>query len=316
MIRDVAISATRRTLHLVFLLFGVSLVTFAIMNLAPGDPAEIRLATRFETPTPQAVAALREQMGLDDPFPVRYGRWVFQVLRLDMGRSYRTGDPVASELGQRIPATLTLAAATLCFSILASMALGLLAALQENRAADRLCRVGTAMAVAMPDYWLGMVLVYVFSVKLAWLPVIGADGATALILPVTTLGVSIAAVHGRIFRASLLAVFKTDYFRFVRMKGLPPATAIRRHALKNALLPVLTLWGVSLGHLLGGTVIVETLFAWPGVGKLTVDAVLERDFPLVQGGVLFMAAAFVLTSQTVDTLYRWLDPRISKRTGE
>jgi len=311
-IRERSVRAVRWLTHVLFLLTGVSLITFALMSLAPGDPAEIRLTTRLETPTPEAVAALRREMGLDDPFPVRYGRWLGRVLRLDLGTSNRTGDPVVRELARRIPATAALALATLCFTLFFSLIAGLLSAFQEGRLPDRLCQITTVLAVAIPDYGLGMALVYAFSVKRHWLPVMGNESLSALILPVTTLGLSMAAVHGRVLRASLLTVLKTDYIRFARMKGLPALSLIRRHVIPNALLPVLTMWGVSFGHLLGGTVIVETLFAWPGVGKLTVDAVLERDFPLVQGGVLFMAAAFVLVSQAVDALYRLLDPRMGR----
>lgn len=315
MTRGDAASAAGGVLRLVFLLLGVSFITFALMEMAPGDPAEIRLTSQFETPSPDAVAALRRQMGLDDPFPIRYGRWLGRIARLDLGRSLRTGDPVSRELGRRIPATLGLAAATLAFTVVFSMAAGILAALREGRLLDRLIQVGTTAAVAVPDYWLAMLLVYAFAVKLAWLPSMGGGGAASLVLPVTTLGLSLAAVHGRVFRASLLAVLKADYVRFARIKGLPTAVVIGRHALRNALLPVLTLWGVSLGHLLGGTAIVETVFALPGVGKLTVDAVLERDFPMVQGGVLFMATAFILVSRLVDALYRILDPRIRETGG-
>jgi ABC-type dipeptide/oligopeptide/nickel transport system permease component len=296
--------------RLSFLIGAVSFFTFFMMDIAPGDPAEILLSDRFETPTPENIAALRKELGLDDPFLTRYFRWLKDIGRLNLGRSYRTGDPVAAELASRIPATALLAAAAFLFTVTVSMVAGTIGALFYNRIPDRICRFWAVLSVSVPDYWLGLLLVLVFALQLEWFPVMGLAGVRGLVLPVVTLGLSISAVQGRVLRASMLEVMSRDYIRFALVKGLPFAQVFRRHILKNALLPVVALWGTALGQLLGGAVIVETVFAWPGVGKMTVEAVLNRDFPLVQGAVLFMSITFILVSRLFDLVYHRIDSRV------
>lgn len=293
--------------RLLLTLLGVSLITFVLMEMTPGDPAEILLSSRYESPTPEAVAAARREMGLDAPFWHRYIRWLGKALRLDLGVSRRTGDPVIRELTRRIPATLALSFTTLVFVMIVSLTTGLAAALRKERSWNTWFRFWVIPALVIPDYWLGMILTYVFSVNLGWFPVMGAAGPTSIVLPTVTLGLSLAAVHGQVFRASLLEVMGSDHVRFAQGKGLSPFSILRRHVIPAALPPVLTLWGMSFGHLLGGSVIVETVFAWPGIGKLTADAVLERDFPLVQGAVLFMTLVFVLVNRCVDVLQGLLE---------
>ena len=306
------LSGFRHFGRLAFLIGAVSFFTFLMMDLAPGDPAEILLSDRFETPSPENIAALRKELGLNDPFFIRYVRWLKDIGRLNLGRSYRTGDPVAAELASRIPATAFLAAATFVFTVIVSIGTGSLGALFYNRIPDRICRFWAVLSVSVPDYWLGLLLVLVFALHLEWFPVMGLPGVRGLVLPVVTLGLSISAIQSRVLRASMMEVMSRDHVRFALVKGLPFVQVFRRHILKNALLPVIALWGTALGHLLGGAVIVETVFAWPGVGKMTVEAVLNRDFPLVQGAVLFMSIIFILVSRLFDLLYHRIDSRVKR----
>ncbi|MGO0122409.1 nickel ABC transporter permease [Desulfothermobacter acidiphilus] len=305
----------KRLLYLVPVMLGVSLVTFLLINLAPGDPAELILRSGGVEPTREAVEALREELGLNDPLYLQYGRWLWRALHGDWGRSFRTGQPVVEELLSRFPATLELALAATLFMLCLALPLGILSALYRHAWLDHLSRLGALLGASLPGFWLGLMLIYLFAVKLRVLPVMGRGGLEHLVLPAVTLGFGLAAVYARILRAGMLDALGQDYIKVARAKGLPEKWVIGRHALKNALLPVVTLLGLSFGHLLGGAVIVETIFAWPGVGKFAVDSIFNRDYPVIQGYALFMSVVFVLVNLVVDLSYVLLDPRIRLGKG-
>ncbi len=304
--------AARRLLTLPFLLLGISIVSFTLLNLAPGDPAYIILKQQNpgDEPPREAVLALRQELHLDDPSPLRYGRWLIAAVRGDLGKSYRSGTPIGKELGRRLPATVMLTGVSLALAVFIGIPLGITSAVWRGSLLDGLSRLLALMGAAVPSYVLALMLILLFAVKLHLLPAIGYGSPKHLILPAIALAAGTSAQLMRLTRASVLEVVRQDYLRTARAKGLPERVVIGRHALRNALLPVVTVLGVSLGHLLGGTVIVETIFGWPGVGKYAVDAIFARDYPVIQGFVLYMALIFLLVNLMVDLAYRWLDPRL------
>ncbi|MBM4340404.1 MAG: ABC transporter permease [Deltaproteobacteria bacterium] len=300
----------KRFLFLIPLWLGISLIVFLFLQLTPGDPAEILLRKEGIEPTREAIEAVRRKMGLDDPPYLQYGRWIWKVVHLDLGNSYRTGEPVAKELFTRLPATLELTFASFFLMVLLSLSAGILSAM---KAYGRFDRMGIALAIfgaSIPSFWLGLLLIYLFSVKLGWFPVMGRGSLIHLILPALTLGFGTAVIQARLLRTSLGEVLRKDFIRVAMAKGLRRGRILLRHALPNALLPLLTTFGVVLGRLLGGAVIVETIFSWPGLGRLAVEAILQRDYPVIQGYVLLTAFIFVLINLCVDVGYRLLDPRI------
>lgn len=301
-----------RPLHLLLVLAAISLGSFALFAMAPGDPAEIILRDRHEAPSPEQIQALRTQLGLDRPWLVRYGLWLGRVAGGDLGRSWLSGEAVTLEIGRRLPATLELAAASFILVLVLSVVSGGIAALRRGRGADRAVRAATVLFISLPNYWLGLLLIFALALKAHWLPVMGRGDLSHLVLPALTLGLGVAMLQGRVLRAALLQIMSMDYIRFARAKGLGPWSVFWRHMLPNALPPMVTMWGVSLGQLLGGAVIVESIFAWPGLGQLTVQAVLARDVPVVQGVVLLVALVFVAVNQVVDLINRRLDPRMGR----
>ena len=301
---------TRRLGAVLLVLWGVSLVAFSLQIICPGDPAELILRTRFDTPAPEKVAQLRERMGLDRPAVEQYLAWLGRVARLDLGRSYRTGEQVSREIAARLPATLQLALASFALVVVLSVLLGLCAVWRRGRWLDRLLQPISLGLVSLPSYWLALLLITLFSLILGWLPVAGFGGPATLVLPALTLGLGVAAMQGRVLRVKALEALGQDYVRFALAKGISRKRIVLRHLLPNALLPMITLWGMSLGSLLGGVVVVETIFAWPGLGRLLVEALLNRDLPLVQGVVLLMALLFIFSSLLADSLQRLLDPRL------
>ena len=302
----------RRLIILPALLLGISIISFTLLNLAPGDPAYILLKTEDpgEEPSPEAVLALRQELGLDAPFPLRYGRWLVEAISGDLGVSYNSGKPVMKELWQRLPATMMLTSASLALAVSLSIPLGIIAALWRGSPLDGLSRLLALVGAAVPSYVLALLLMLIFAVKLNWLPAIGYGSPKNLVLPVIALAAGGSAQLMRLTRASMLEVLQQDYMRTARAKGLSERVVVVVHGLKNGLLPVVTVLGIHLGHLLGGTVIVETIFGWPGVGKYAVDAIFSRDYPVIQGFVLYMAVIFLLVNLAVDLAYRWLDPRL------
>jgi peptide/nickel transport system permease protein len=307
----------RRLLHLGPVLLGVSLIVFLVLHLAPGDPAEVMLGANANK---EDLARLRTQLGLDQPLYVQYLTWISHVARGDLGRSLWMKRPVLGEVLERFKATLLLTGSALLLSTLGGIALGIASATRANSLLDRLSGVASLFGASMPVFWLGIVLMVIFSLWLGWLPASGMyapygggglrDLFAHLVLPAVTLAAASVTIIARLTRATMLETLGQDYVRTARAKGLGERTVVWRHALKNALIPIVTVVGVQAGYLLGGAVLTETVFAWPGVGTLVVQGILARDMPLVQGGVLVIALSFVLVNLAVDTLYAWLDPRI------
>jgi ABC-type dipeptide/oligopeptide/nickel transport system permease component len=298
----------RRVLAVLPVLFGVTLAVFSMLFLIPGDPVKIMLA-EFVT-TPDQIEQMRRQLHLDEPLLKQYGRFVGNALQGDLGTSIRSRRPVATEIGENLGRTAQLALCSMAVAILVGVPLGLLAAVGRNTWLD-VASMGVALlGVSMPSFWLGLLLIFTFSLHLGWLPATGGGTVWHLILPSVTLGAIAAAIIARLTRSSMLEVLGQDYVRTARAKGLSGWAVVMRHALKNALIPVVTIFGLQFGNLLAGAVIVETVFSRPGLGRLIVGAILSKDFPLVQGTVLFVATSYVLINVLVDVAYAWIDPRI------
>lgn len=301
------IYALRRLLILIPILVGVGIVTFLAIHLAPGNPVDQILADNANR---EAAENMRQQLGLNDPLPVQYVHWFGGVLRGDFGRSLLTNVPVREEIVSRVPSTIQLAVAGLVVSVALGVPLGVLAAVSRRRWIDSSIMFISVGGLSMPSFYLGLLLLLIFSVKLNWFPVLGGAGLRALVLPALTLGIVNASIIARLTRASMLEVLRQAYVQTARAKGLDARAVVVRHVLRNALIPVTTVIGIQFGHLLAGTVIIESVFARAGVGSLAIRAIQARDFPLVQGIVLFLATLFVLSSLAVDLLYGLLDPRI------
>jgi peptide/nickel transport system permease protein len=263
-----------------------------------------------ETASRADLGQLRADLGLDRPLGEQYARFLGGLARADLGRSFFYRKPVLAVIGAALPATTLLAAAALAVALLIALPVGILAAVRRNRLTDRLALVGSLVGVSMPNFWLGPLLIILFSFRLGWLPVSGREGAASLVLPALTLGTALAAILVRMTRASMLDVLGEDYLRTARAKGVGERTVIARHALRNALLPVVTIVGLQFGALLSGAVITENVFAWPGVGTLLIQAITARDYPLVQGCVLVISLCYVAVNFLTDVLYSIIDPRV------
>ena len=302
----------KRLLLLPVTVLGVTLLTFSLMHFAPGDPAEVVAIARYgiEGLSEEEVEWIRVREGLDAPIYVQYGKWLSHLVHGDLGNSLATGKPVLDEILSRFPATIQLALASLVISLVIAIPLGVVAATRRHSAIDHASMLGAVLGFSMPNFWLGLLLILVFSVYLGWFPVCGQGGIEHLVLPAVTLGTGIAALTTRITRASMLEVLGQNYIRTARAKGLPERVVAGKHALKNALIPVVTIVGLQLAFLLEGSVIVEKIFAWPGVGRLLVDSIFNRDLAMIQGCALFVAVIFVLANLVVDVSYAFLDPRI------
>lgn len=287
----------------------VSAFVFAIMNLLPGDPAMLILQGQSAS-TPEQIAKLREELRLDDPIHQRYARFLAGAVRGDLGRSVQFKRPVLDVILERLPSTLQLTAAGMFFAVVIGFALGIIAALKQNTWVDTVSMVFSILGLTMPIFYIGLLLILVFSMKLGWFPVVGGSTLHRLILPALTLGFVSSGVIARLVRASLLEVLRQDYITTARAKGLSARVVLARHALRNTLIPVVTILGLQVGGMLSGSVITETVFNRPGLGRLAVEAILWKDFPLAQGTILFTAAMYVLVNLLVDVSYAWLDPRI------
>jgi len=299
-------------------LVGVSVLTFLFIRLIPGDAIAARLGTSTAL-TPEQLASLRAYFGLDQPLHLQYWTWLTSLLRGDAGYSIRTGRSVLVEITERLPATLELAAAATLIAVAIGLPLGLLSALRPRSRADVFARIGGLIGLSLPSFWLGTLVIVLFSLYLRWLPNTGGyvdfvrdplGNLALIVLPAVTLGVALAAATMRMTRSAMLDVLGADYVRTAWAKGLPPPLIVRRHVLKNGLIVVVTLLGIQVGQLLGGAVVVEEIFSIPGVGRMLLAAIVQRDYALVQGGVLAIAILFVLVNIVVDLLYGYLDPRI------
>ncbi len=303
--------ALRRLALLVPTLLGISLLAFALANLTPGDPAETYLRRVLDQqPTPAQVAEAREELGLNRPFAVQYLDWVGHAVRGDLGVSYSTRRPVAEEIGHRIPFTLELALPAALLALAIAVPVGLISAVYRNRLPDQVVRVCSLAGASVPSFWLALLLIDLFAVKFSLLPVAGRQGPTSTFLPIFALALTPAAVLARFARSAMLETLGEDYVRTARAKGLPGWLVVGRHALRNSLIPVITAFGTILGHLLVGAVVIESIFIWPGLGKLAIDAILQRDYPMIQGLVLYSGATFVALNLLIDLSYTLLDPRI------
>ena len=301
----------RRIVQLVPVLFLVSLMIFSIMHALPGDPVQLMLAgAESGAVTPERQEELRELMGLNDPLYVQYFRFIGGALTGDLGNSVRLREPVLDLILERLGSTIALALGGIAIAVFIGMSTGVLAALKQGSWVDTASMVLAYVGVSLPLFWLGLLLILVFSFWLGWFPPAGATGFRSLVLPSVTLGLVSAGVISRLTRSSLVEVLVEDYMRTARSKGLPKRLVYLRHALRNALLPVLTIVGLQFGAMLSGTVVTETVFSRPGLGRLVVSAILWQDYPLVQGIVLFMATIYVVVNLLVDISYAWLDPRI------
>lgn len=301
----------RRLVYLVPVWIGISLVAFALANLTPGDPARLALQRSLgRQPTGEEAEAVREQMGLNDPAPVRYINWLGDALTGDLGTSYRTGQPVLESLADRFPNTLQIAGFGLVLAIAIAIPLGILAAVYRRGPIDHASRVVALLGASMPSYWVAYLLILLFSVQLGMLPVAGSSTWQHAIMPAVTLGIGGSASLMRLTRSEMLETLNQDYIRTARAKGLHSRTMLVQHALRNTMIPISTVLGMRLAGMLGGAVIVETIFSWPGIGKLVVDAIFDRDYPMIQGFVIFMGTAFLIINLIVDLGYGLIDPRI------
>jgi peptide/nickel transport system permease protein len=305
----------RRVLAIIPVLFGISILVFLLVHLIPGDVAQILLGTQA---TDQQLETLRRTFGLDRALPVQYLDWLSHILRGDFGVSFRTNRPVLPDLVSRFGVTVQLTLVSMLIALVVAVPLGAISAARRGRAADGASRVVALFGLSIPNFWLGTLLILFVSLGLHWLPPVGFVslldnpwlGIQTLILPAIALGTAVAAFIMRMVRSSLLEVLRQDYIRTAQAKGLHEQTVLYRHAMKNAFIPVLTVIGVQIGYLLGGAVIIESIFSLPGMGRFLLDSISNRDYSIVQGGVLFIALVFCLVNLSVDLVYGWLDPRI------
>jgi peptide/nickel transport system permease protein len=298
-------------------LLGVSIVVFALIHLVPGDPIRAAMGTRFD---PDLYQAFLERSGLDQPLLVQYVDWLSRAVVGDLGVSFRTGQPVTAILGQRLPATALLAVGALIIGILIALPAGIVSAVRQGKPIDYVANGFAQIGVSVPDFWYGILLILVFAANLRWLPPGGyvpftedpVQALRYLVLPAVTAGVVTGAILTRFVRSSVLEALNADHVRLARAKGLPWRYVLRHHVLRNAWIPIVTITGLQLGTLLGGIVIVEVVFSWPGLGREALAAVERRDYPVLQGAVLVIAAAFLLINLVVDLIYTKLDPRIGR----
>ena len=315
MSRATALFLARRLLYSLVVLLGVLIVVFALVHLVPGDPVRIALGTRY---SPEAYGALRSASGLDRPLIVQFFSYAGSALTGDLGVSFRNGDPVTATLLERLPATISLAAVGIAIALIIAVPAGVWSALHEGKLSDGIVRVTSQFGVSVPDFWMGILLIGLFASTLGWLPTSGyrplfedpVGWLRHIILPGLTVGLVAGAIMTRYVRSAVLEVASMGYVRTARSKGLSPQVVTARHIGRNALVPVLTITGIQLATILGGVIVVEVVFAWPGLGRLVYNAVAARDYPVIQGAVLLIAALFLLINLIVDVLYAVVDPRI------
>jgi peptide/nickel transport system permease protein/oligopeptide transport system permease protein len=302
----------RRLLSTIPVLLAVSLLVFSMLHLVPGDPVKLMLS-EFQT-SPEQIERLRAQLHFDEPLPNQFGRFLFGALQGDLGISIRSRRPVADEIMDNLPSTLQLTLAGLLVAAVAGTTLGILAAVRHRTWADAASMLIALLGVSMPSFWLGLLFIFLFSLNLRWFPATGGGDLSHLVLPALTLGLGASAILARLTRSSMLEVLRQEYITTARAKGVREYFVIARHALKNALIPMVTVFGLQFGQLMAGAVVIETVFSRPGIGRLIVDAILAKDFPLVQGIVLVVATSYVIVNLAVDMIYAYLDPRIRYNT--
>ena len=300
----------KRLVYLVLVLVGVSFLVFLLLYMTPGDPVRMMLG---ESATPEAQAELRLELGLDDPFLVQYGRYIKNiVVHQDLGTSYSTRRPVLDEIMTVFPNTVKLATAAIIIAVILGTFLGIVSAVRQNSLLDNAVMVLALIGTSAPIFWIGILMIILFSVNLGWLPPSGFGSFKQLIMPALALGMQSTAVVARMTRYSMLEVIRQDFVKTARAKGQKESVVIMKHVFRNALIPVITVVGLQFGTLLGGAMLTEVVFSIPGVGRLMIEAIKQRDFPIVQGSVLFVAACFSLVNLAVDLLYAVVDPKVSK----
>jgi len=297
----------RRLAVVIPTVIGAVTLVFFFLHMIPGDPVEVMLG---ETAQQADKERLRQELGLNRPLYVQYGRFMAGIVQGDLGGSYFYRRPVVQVIAERVPATVELALAAFLVAGLIAIPLGIIAALHEGTAVDNAAVLFSLVGVSLPNFWLGPLLIILFSIKLGWFPVSGKAGLASLVLPAITLGAAFAAILSRMTRASLLERLGEDYLMVARAKGLPEWKVILKHALRNALIPIITVMGLQIGALLSGAIITENVFSWPGIGTLLINAIEARDYPLVQGCILFISLSYVLVNLLTDLFYGWADPRI------
>ena len=300
----------KRLVAMVPVLLGVTLVIYLIMSMAPGDPAKVILG---EQATPEQIAELRAEMGLDDPVLVQYGRYVFGLLQGDMDESYNSGLPCNVEIFARFPNTLRLTITAMSIAVVLALPIGIVAAVKQNSVFDGVSMFVALIGLSMPVFWLGLLLILFFSLRLGWFPSSGAESWKSLVLPAVTLGFQQMASIARVTRSSMLEVIRSDYIRTARAKGVAESKVITKHALKNALIPTVTVIGLNFGGMLGGSVMTESVFAWPGIGRLMVQSINKRDIPMVLGCTIMFSVSASVVNLLVDVLYGFIDPRIKSQ---
>ena len=303
----------KRLVQLVVVLLGVTFLTFMNTQAAPRDAAEMKYVSMGMMPSSELLEKTREEMGLNDPVLIQYGRWLGNVLHGDLGESSKFGESVLTQMTRKLPMTLKLAGVSLVAVILISFPLGVLSAVKKNKTADYIIRFLSFFGVSMPNFWLALLLMYIFAVRLGWFKVVSTDSIGGMILPVATLTIPMISSYARQIRAALLEELNANYVIGARARGIPERRIIWGHVLPNAILPIITLLGLSVGHLLGGAAIIETIFSWQGIGNMVVEAIRVRDYPLIQGYVIWMAIIYVTVNLIVDISYRCLDPQIRLR---
>lgn len=300
----------KRLVAMVPVLLGVTLVIYLILNMAPGDPAKVILG---EQATPEQIAELREEMGLNDPVLVQYARYIFNLVQGDMGESYNSGLKCNVEIFARFPNTLRLTICAISLAVILALPIGIVAAVKQNSIFDGVSMFIALIGLSMPVFWLGLLLILFFSLRLGWFPSSGADGWKSLVLPTVTLGFQQMASIARVTRSSMLEVIRADYIRTARAKGVAESKVITKHALKNALIPTVTVVGLQFGGMLGGSVMTESVYAWPGIGRLMVQSINKRDIPMVLGCVIMFSVTSSVVNLLVDVLYGFIDPRIKSQ---
>ena len=298
----------RRLIAALPVLWGVATLVFIVMRVLPGDPAALMLSEAGGSA--EAIAALRAELGLDDPLPIQYGRYLLDLLRGNLGTSLLTRRPVVTTIAEQLPSTIQLAIAAMCIAVGLGTLLGVVAAAKRDTWIDTLTTTISVTGVSVPIFWSALLLIWLFSLRLGWLPATGQGGISHLIMPALVLGFATAGAIARLVRSSLLEVFTQDFINTARAKGLREITLLERHALKNAFIPVITVIGLQFGFLLGGTVVIETIFSRQGIGRLVVNAILWKDLPVVQGVALLAALVYTVINLTIDIVYAFLDPRI------
>jgi nickel transport system permease protein len=305
----------KRIIVLVPVLVAVSVIVFAILRMGHGDPAMAYLRLSNIPPTDAALSLARQELGLDLPVVVQYFDWFYRSIQLDFGRSYVTGNPVLEEILYYLPNTLQLAGLSLLITLSVSLPLGIMAALARDRLPDHATRLLAFTGVSLPSFWLGFLLIQLFSIKLGWLPSLGKGGLSHMIMPAVTMSLMSLAINTRLIRGSMLDNMHSRFVLYGRARGLTERQVIGRHVLVNSLIPVITAVGMHVGELFGGAVVAETIFAWPGVGRYAVSAIYNRDYPVMQCFILVMTTIFVVMNLGVDLLYAWIDPRIRLEGG-